>query len=190
MRLIFATVLACAAAFAQTLPPISTEVRVKWATIGTVGPANLAGGVISSGWSTFFNRPPEYGPHWDGFGKRLAIRASTGATGLMLEAGIGGLWGEDPRYVRAPERPVKARLFNVVKMTFVARNRQGETVPAYARYIAIPANSFISNAWRADSHATVDKAMMRLPLSLLDRLIANFFSEFWPELSKPLRRGK
>ena len=177
-----------------TLPaspkPFTMGERFKWAAVSAVSPRRSAGYLISSALSTAGNSPEEYGPHWDGFGKRLAIRASTGATGLMLEAGIGGLWGEDPRYVRAPERPVKARLFNVVKMTFVARNRQGETVPAYARYIAIPANSFISNAWRADSHATVDKAMMRLPLSLLDRIIANFFSEFWPEISKPLRRGK
>jgi hypothetical protein len=45
-------------------------------------------------------------------------------------------------------------------MTFVARNRQGQFGPAYARYIAIPGNNFISNAWRADSEATVGNASL------------------------------
>jgi hypothetical protein len=140
--------------------------------------------------STAANQPHEYGPHWDGFAKRIGLRATTGATGLMLEASVGALWGEDPRYVSARGKPVKARLANIFRLTFMARNRYGDTVPAYARYIAVPANSFITNAWRADSHATIERAAGRIPMSFLDRMIANTFTEFWPELSGILHIGK
>jgi len=38
-------------------------------------------------------------------------------------------------------------------MTLLAVDRQGQLMPACARYIAIPGNNFISNAWRAKSEA-------------------------------------
>jgi len=183
MRLIFATVLACAAAFAQTLPPISTEVRVKWATIGTVGPANLAGGVISSGWSTFFNRPPEYGPHWDGFGKRYGIRLIDGAISNSMEAGLGAVWGEDPRYypMRSSESTVR-RIKYAVKQAFLARDRNGKTMPAYARYAAYTGSSFLSNAWRVDSDSQTSDALFRTGLGFTARITSNLFTEFWPDI--------
>jgi hypothetical protein len=147
----------------------------------------MAGYVISSAISTASNAPPEYGPHWDGYAKRVGLRMSTGATGTMMEALIGAMWNEDPRYPRATGRPVRARAWNVVKMAFVATNQKRQIMPAYARYITIPANSFLSNAWRPDSHATTERALGRIQLSFLDRMIANAFSEFWPDLMKHVR---
>ena len=46
-----------------------------------------------------------------------------------------------------------SRFGHVVKMTLLAVDRQGQLMPACARYIAIPGNNFISNAWRAKSEA-------------------------------------
>ena len=183
MRLIFVTAVACAAAFAQTLPPISTDVRVKWATIGTVGPANLAGGVISSGWSTYFNRPREYGPHWDGFGKRYGIRLIDGAISNSLEAGLGAVWGEDPRYypMRSSESIVR-RIKYAVKQAFLARDRNGKTMPAYARYAAYTGSSFLSNAWRVDSDSQASDALFRTGLGFTARMTSNLFTEFWPDI--------
>ena len=172
------------------LEPMSFPQRIEWAATTAVSPKRIAGYMISSGISTAMNSPHEYGPHWDGYGKRVGLRASTGATGLMLEAGIGTFFREDPRYVRATGRPVKGRLTNIVKLTFMAYNRNGEIVPAYGRYISIPTNSFVSNLWRPDSHATVEKALYRIPLSFLDRLISNSISEFWPDLTKRFHRSK
>lgn len=60
------------------------------------------------------NRPHEYGTHWDGLGKRYAIRLSGVATGNAIEASLGALWGEDPRYRRVPDRPFGARVKHVV----------------------------------------------------------------------------
>jgi len=189
MRPIVVAFLASAAAFAQTtLPPLSTEVRVKWATIGTVGPANLAGGVVSSGWSTFFNRPPEYGPHWDGFGKRYGIRLVDGAISNSMEAGLGALWGEDPRYypMRSSESPGR-RIKYAVKQAFLARDRNGKTMPAYARYAAYTGSSFLSNAWRVDSDSQASDALFRTGLGFTARMTSNLFTEFWPDIIHILR---
>src|SRR5438128_12657658 len=72
---------------------ITGKERLNWFVFGTVGPQSLAGGVISSAWGTLFNKPTEYGPHWEGFGKRYAMRLSGVSTGNAIEAGFGALWG-------------------------------------------------------------------------------------------------
>jgi hypothetical protein len=139
-------------------------------------------GVISAGWGTGFNRPEEYGPHWDGFGKRYAMRFSGVATSNTMEAGLGSLWGEDPRYPRAGSGPLKGRVGQIVKMAFLARDRQGRTVPAYARYAAIPGSNFLANTWRVDSDANTKDAAVRTGFGFLARVASNAFTEFWPDV--------
>jgi len=184
MRIILAILFTIGAAWAQTtLPPLSTEVRVKWVVVSTVGVPNLAGGLFSSGWGTLFNRPPEYGPHWEGFGKRYGMRLTGSVTSNTMEAGLGALWGEDPRFYRmgATESPSR-RLRNAVKQAFLARDRNGKTMPAYARYAAIPGSNFLSNTWRTQSETQVSDALVRTVLGFTGRITSNVFTEFWPDL--------
>jgi len=170
--------------------PITGEGRVKWVVFSTVGPPSLVGGVISAGFGTLYNRPSEYGPHWEGFGKRYGIRLTGVSVSNTMEAGLGALWGEDPRYFRAAGQPFKTRLSHVVKMTFLAHNREGRTMPAYARYVAIPGNNFLSNTWRADSEADAGHASLRTLLGFLGRMSGNAFDEFWPDVKgRVFRRG-
>ena len=169
--------------------PITREQRVKWVIQGTVGPASLAGGAISAGWGTLFNKPREYGPHWPGFGERYGMRFTGIAVGHSMEAGLGALWGEDPRYVPAVGQPFKNRLGHAVKMAFLAVNREGRSRPAYARYIAMPGNNFLSNAWRADSQATLGNAAVRTALGFMGRISGNAFEEFWPSVAQRFHHG-
>src|SRR6185295_345620 len=137
-----------------TYTPITAGQRFRWIVNGTLGTPNLAAGAVLAALGTAGNSPKEYGTHWDGLGKRYGLRLSVSATSGVLEASIGSMWGEDPRYFRTTGRQqFKTRLGNVAKMTFLSTNRNGETMPAYARYIAIPSAQFISNTWRPDSQA-------------------------------------
>ena len=175
----------------DTIPhfqPITPEERVKWVLQSTVGPASLGGGVISAGWGTLFNKPREYGTHWPGFGERYGMRLTGLAVSNSMEAGLGALWGEDPRYFPMVEQPFKKRLGHVVKMTFLAENREGHSRPAYARYIAIPGSNFLSNTWRADSAATLGNAAVRTALGFLGRICGNAFREFWPSVARRFSR--
>jgi hypothetical protein len=161
--------------------PITGKQRVQWFLQSTVGPETLAVGVLSAGIGTARDAPKEYGPHWEGFGKRYGMRLTGVSTGNLMEAGLGALWGEDPRYFRSYHQPFEGRVKNVVVMTFLAHNRDGELSPAYARYIATPANNFLSNAWRADSEATVHSAAVRTLLGFVGLMSKNAFAEFWPD---------
>jgi hypothetical protein len=170
------------AALQSDTSAITPEQRLGWILKSTLGPKNLIAGVFVSGLNTWRNEPPEYGPHWEGYGKRYGLRLTVGGTSNVIEAGLGSIWGEDPRYKRAEGQPVGRRVLHVFTSTFVTHNRQGDPMPAYARYIAVPGGNLVSNLWRPDSQATVGDAFGRVGFGFLSRIIGNAFSEFLPDL--------
>ena len=197
MFLVFATTPAAMAQGAASAPPntnapdfkgdyspINAQERFDWIVKSTVGPKDLAAGVVVAGWSTWLNNPREYGPHWEGYAKRYGLRLTVGGTSNLMEAGLGSLWGEDPRYFRATGQPLGRRFAHVFGGVFIAHNRDGNATPAYARYLAVPGASFLSNTWRPDSQATAADAALRIGLGFTSRIVSNAFSEFLPDLWK------
>jgi hypothetical protein len=170
--------------------PITAKQRVHWAVKSTIGPEGLVAGVLSSGISTATNEPSEFGPTWGGFARRYAIRLTGISTGNAMEAGLGAIWGEDPRYDRAPDAPFGGRVWNAIKLTFAARYTDGHVAPAYARLIAIPGNNLLSDAWRAPSETHPGDVAVRSLLGLLGRMGANAFVEFWPDVRRRITRHK
>jgi hypothetical protein len=166
--------------------PITNRQRLNWFIHSTVGPESLTAGLFTAGFGTGLDRPREYGPHWEGYGKRYGMRFTGIATGNAMEAALGSLWGEDPRYFRATGQSVKGRIKNVVVMTFMARQADGSMAPAYARYIGTFGNNFLSNTWRANSESGVGDACLRTALGFAGRMGGNAFAEFWPTVTTHL----
>lgn len=170
--------------------PITPRQRWNWFVESTVGPETLAVGVFSAGFGTARNSPEEYGTHWGGLGKRYGMRLTGVATGNAMEASLGALWREDPRYFRMNGAPFKKRVEHVMTMTFVARDRDGDLGPAYARYLSTPGNNFLSNTWRADSEATSRAAALRTVWGFLGLMGKNAFIEFWPDVLRRVLHTK
>jgi len=170
--------------------PITGKQRIEWAAVETFGPGSLMVGTLSPAIGTARDSPAEYGPHWDGFAKRYGMRFTGVATSHVMESGLGAIWGEDPRYVRNQNLPFKRRIGNILLLTFTARNRQGDLMPAYARYIAIPANNFLSNTWRVSSDATVGAAFSRTGYGFLLEMGSNAWNEFWPDVKRHVFKRK
>ena len=166
------------------VPPITGGGRVKWVLVSTFGPTSLASGLVSAAWGTAFNEPEEYGPHWDGFAKRYGIRFTGVAASNAMEAGIGALWGEDPRYFPTQNASFGARVKNVFVMTVMARGSDGRLHVGYARAVAVTGSNFLSNTWRVPSDATNEKALERTATGYLGRLGSNAFAEFWPSVQR------
>jgi hypothetical protein len=119
------------------------------------------------------------------------MRLTGVATSNAIEAGLGAIWGEDPRYYRAgSDVHFGARVGHVVKWTFVASNQNGTVQPAYARYIAITGNNFLSNTWREQSEADTTHALVRVGLGVLAKMAGNAFDEFWPDAKQKLLHRK
>ena len=163
---------------------ISGRQRIDWAVQQTFGPESLLVGTLTAAIGTGRDTPPEYGPHWDGYVKRYGMRFTGIAASNTIEAGLGALWGEDPRYVRNQNLTFKKRIVNVFLLSFTARNRDGKLVPAYARYIAIPGNNFLANTWRVSSESTTSAALSRTGYGILGEIASNAWSEFWPDVKR------
>jgi hypothetical protein len=170
--------------------PMTGGQRLKWFVNSTVGPETLAVGIFSAGLGTARNSPKEYGGSWEGFGKRYGMRLTGTSTSNAMEAGFGAAWAEDPRYFRAPQLPFGRRMRNVVSMTFLAHNREGQRMPAYARYLAVPGSSFLSNTWRVDSDATTQAALLRTVWGFAGSMGKNAFVEFWPDVQRKVFHRK
>jgi len=164
--------------------PLTPRENLRWFTANTIDPANLAGGIFEAALGTAPNRPKEYGPHWGGFARRYGIGMSQSVTGNAIEAGGCLILREDPRYFRAPDRPFKARVRNVVRLAFAARAGNGSFGPAYARYVAVFGNNFLSNSWRVNSEANKHDALLRSAEGFGGILAANAFEEFWPDVKR------
>jgi len=165
--------------------PITGAERGKWFLVSTVGPTSLLGaGIISAGFGTLVNSPEEYGPHWEGFGKRYGMRLTGISTGNAMEASLGALWGEDPRYFPSPDKQFGARVKHIIKSTFMAPGRDGRYRLAYARYTANIGNNYLSNLWRVESEATASAAAWRCLWGTTGRASASAFAEFWPDVKK------
>jgi hypothetical protein len=163
--------------------------RLGWFDQKTFGISNLGGSLPGAAWMTFLDRPHEAGPHWQGFAERYGVSVSTNAVSNAMEAGLGAIWGEDPRYARAGAGvSFKARIGHIAQWTVVAPGRDGELHPAYARFMAISGSSFISNAWREPSDTGMDHSLGRIGFGLLGRMGSNAFEEFWPDAKKKLFR--
>jgi hypothetical protein len=162
------------------ISPMTAEERLHWLMRENLAPAALLEDVALAAEDTRVNSPHEYGPHWEGFGKRVGIISANYGVRTVMEAGLGSMWGEDPRYQRTEGQPFASRLGHVVKMTFFARNRSGNEVPAYARFIAIPGGNFLANTWMPDSQATPSDAAVRTGMGFLGRMTENAYHEFRP----------
>jgi hypothetical protein len=166
--------------------PITPGQRLRWVITNTIGPPHLLGGILTSAFGTAINRPEEYGPHWGGFADRYGIGIAGTATNNAIEASVGLVMREDPRYFRAPDRPFKSRVANVVRLTFMARTDDGGYSPAYARYAAFFGGEFFSNTWRVQSEDNGHDALIRTGEDFAGRMVINAVEEFWPDVKKVL----
>ena len=152
----------------------------------TTDPSHSIGGIFTAAYGTAIGRPAEYGPHWDGFAKRYGQRTAGVVVSNTMESSLGFLWGEDPRYFSARGKPFGVRVRNIAQQTFVARRRDGDFAPAYARCAAVFGNNFLANEWRPDSEADTEHALIRSGEGFVGRMAANTFEEFWPSVRDKL----
>ena len=166
--------------------PLTHQERLRWFTANTIDPSNLVVATFAAALGTAPNRPRAYGPHWGGFAQRYGVSLTGNAAGNATEAAVGLILREDPRYFRVPYQPFRARVRNVVRLAFAARNGTNSFKPAYARYVAVFGVNFVSNSWRVDSETNTHDALLRSAEGFGGVLAANAYEEFWPDVKRRL----
>ena len=161
--------------------------RIDWVVVGTIGPRSLlVVGPLGAAWQTGFNQPAEWERTWNGFGKRYLQREADVAISNSIEAGLGTIWGEEPRYVRSGRRGIGSRARYAIKTAFVTQRRDGRLAPAWGRYAGNTINNVIENAWLPPSATTGGQTILRCALGLLTRIGGNAWEEFWPDVARRL----
>jgi hypothetical protein len=162
--------------------PISGVERINWIVDGTVGPRSLAVGVLASTWQTSWRIPDEWSRSAFGFCERYLEREADVAISNTIEAGLGALWAEDPRYIRAPRGSARSRFSYAVKTVVLAPRGNGQLKPAWGRFAGNVFNNVIENAWLPPSMTTPRQTALRSANGMLGRLAGNLWDEFWPDI--------
>lgn len=173
-----------------TRPPITSSERAAWVAGEIASPGALSRAAFTSAWMTIENWPKEWPRSARGYGRRFGDAQAATAISSSIEAGLGSLWGEDPRYFRSDRYERWARVRHAVASVALARRRDGHRAPAWGRFAGSMAGNVIENTWLPPSAATRSQTTARVATGFAGQLAANLWSEFWPDLRRrlPLRR--
>lgn len=162
--------------------PITGVERINWIVEGMLGPRSLGVGVLASTWQTSWHIPDEWSRSAYGFRERYLEREADVAISNTIEAGLGALWGEDPRYIRAPRGSARSRFAYAVRTVVLAPRGDGQLKPAWGRFAGNVFNNVIENAWLPPSMTTPGQTALRSANGMLGRLAGNLWDEFWPDI--------
>jgi hypothetical protein len=173
-----------------THSPITSSERAAWIAGEIASPGALSSAVFNSAWRTRENSPEEWSRSASGYSRRFADAQAATAISSSIEAGLGSLWREDPRYFRSDRRERWARVRHAVASVALARRGDGRRAPAWGRFAGSVAGNVIENTWLPPSAATPTQTMARVASGFAGRLASNLWSEFWPDLRRrlPLQR--
>ena len=165
--------------------------RIDWIVDGTVGRRSLTVvGPLATVWQTGFNSPEEWGRGASGIARRYAQREADVAISNTIEAGLGALWGEEPRYIRSGRKGIWPRARYAMKTVFLTQRRDGSLKPAWGRFAGNTVNNLIENTWLPPSVTTPGQTALRSGLGMLGRLGGNAWEEFWPDVVRYFKNKK
>jgi hypothetical protein len=171
---------------------ISKRERVRWFVEETAGPGALSASAASAAWDTSHESPTTpsaYGSGWKGFGSRYAVRIGDNALRNSLEASLGAIWHEDPRYVRSRgHRGALGRVGHAARMTVLAPRPGGRLAPSYARYAGLAGGGLLANIWHPADERSARDTILRSTSGLAGTFASNVFQEFWPDIRRRFAR--
>jgi hypothetical protein len=173
-----------------TYSPITSSERAAWVAGEIASPGALSRAAFTSAWMTRGNWPKEWTQSARGYGRRFGDAQAATAISSSIEAGLGSLWGEDPRYFRSGRHERWARVRHALTSAALARRADGRRGPAWGRFAGSVAGNVLENTWLPPSATTRSRTTARVATGFAGQLAANLWSEFWPDLRRrlPLQR--
>lgn len=169
--------------------PIGGGGRVDWIVDDTIGPFSLAAGALKAAFQTALDTPKRWGRSPSGFGKRMGNREIDVGLSSSIEAGLGAIWGEEPRYIPSHRSGIWSRVRYATKTVVVTQRQDGHLAPAWGRYAGNVLNNVIENTWLPSSVTTWRGTLVRSGGGFLSRWGGNLWREFWPDVRDRLMRS-
>jgi len=94
---------------------------------------------------------------------------------------------EDPRYFRSGHGNVLSRVRYAAIHTFLVRNDNGSSMPAYSLFVSASTMPFIAQSWRPESFSTA-RGFGGAGVCIGVAMATNIWDEFWPDLRARLPR--
>jgi hypothetical protein len=169
-----------------TYSPLTSSERAAWVASEIASPGALSRAAFSSAWMMKESSPKEWSRSARGYGRRFGDAQAATAISSSIEAGLGSLWAEDPRYFRSGRPQRWARVRHALTSVALARRSDGHRATAWGRFAGSVAGNIIENSWLPPSAATRSQTVARVTTGFAGQLAANLWCEFWPDLRRRL----
>lgn len=112
------------------------------------GPVSLVQAASVAGITTWRNSPEEWGPGWEGFGKRFASNVGKGVIKDSITFGMDEALKVDSHFYRSEKRDTGSRIKNALISPFTARKPNGKRTIGLPRLVGTySANIIASETW-------------------------------------------
>lgn len=144
---------------------------------GLIGPGAWARMVASAGWGTSRNSPREWGPHWDGFGKRLASNFGKRAVSGTVRYSLDETFKLDSKFYRTKKKGIGNKVVNALVSVFTARRPDGSRTVGVPRLVGTYASNVIASELWYPSRYTWKDGLRSGTMSLGVKFLGNLFKE-------------
>ncbi len=132
-----------------------------------------------------------YGPGLAGYGKQYVASFTDNVAGNLLTSGaLPAAFGQDPRYYRRARGSAGVRAVYAASRIFVAYGDSGRNRANAAELLGTTGAAAFSNLYYPRDRRSVGDTVGRLGYQLLWDALANELQEFWPDISRKLRRRR
>lgn len=159
-----------------------SKTRTKRYIKSLVGPMTLGRRIASTGYSTWQNSPEEWGPHWDGFGRRFASSMGKGAIKQTTTYALDEALKLDSHYYRSRKKDFRSKVTNALLSPVTARDQNGKRVIGIPRLAGTYAAGIIAaETWYPERY-NWKNGVRSGTTSLAMTAAFNLFKEFvWKE---------
>ncbi len=172
---------------AEDTSPMTLTAKVKYQTLSLVKPVSLVTTAFSAGISQWRDVPHAWGQGSESYAERFASAEGFAAAHNTVALGFDLALHLDPRYHRQPEATGRARLWNAISQTFIARKDSGGSMINVPEIAGSFGAGFISNTWQPANYNTAQDAVTRGLFSLAFHTVRNVAHEFMPDVMQRVR---
>lgn len=156
-----------------------SKTRLKRYFNGMFGPVALGKTVVSAGYSTWRNSPEEWGPTWEGFGRRFASGLGKNAIKQTTAFALEEAFKLDSHFYRSNKKDFGGRFGEAILSTFTARKPDGKKVFGFPRIAGTYTASIIAaETWypkRFDYKDGLKNGTISLGLNAAFNVVKEFF---------------
>jgi hypothetical protein len=143
------------------------------------GPVSLGKNIATAGIATARNSPEEWGPHWEGFGKRVASNLGKSVIKNSVQFGLDEAFSLDSHYYRSKDRSLGGRVGNALISTVAARDKNGHRTVGFPRILGTYSASVIAAETWYPARYTWKDGLKNGTVSLGFTAAFNLIKEFW-----------